>query len=109
MVYNGIDPFELVERAAARNTLAPKNGSSMWIGTLSELHAIKGLDLLIAGFADLSQKYVNVSLVIVGSGDEKQNLETLVSSLNLSGRVFFAGFVPDAKQYLSAFDIFTLT
>ncbi|MEZ5275617.1 MAG: glycosyltransferase family 4 protein [Opitutaceae bacterium] len=48
----------------------------------------KGFDLLIEAFAGLE---VDLDLVLVGSGPERERLSGLTEKLGLSGRVFFPG------------------
>jgi glycosyltransferase involved in cell wall biosynthesis len=76
------------------------------IGTISELHKNKGLDFLISACADLPQ---NVSVYIIGDGEEKENLLDQIKKLGLENKVFLTGRIENARKYLKAFDIFTLT
>jgi glycosyltransferase involved in cell wall biosynthesis len=46
---------------------------------------------------------------IIGDGQEKNDLEKIISENNLQNRVFLLGFKEDAFKYLKAFDIFLLT
>lgn len=108
-IHNGLDTFEMAPQNEARNTLAPQAHERVWIGTISELHKNKGLDYLLKAFALLVPKYANIALVIVGDGEEEENLKNLANELGVEGRVSFVGFKADARKYLSAFDIFTLT
>ncbi len=114
-IHNGLDQFPLKTRHEARTHLATLAGSAcpqpegetLWIGTLSELHKNKGLDTLVASFAELKDK--KIALFILGEGEEREHLTKLTENLGLTSKVFFLGFVENAKQYLQAFDIFTLT
>jgi glycosyltransferase involved in cell wall biosynthesis len=47
--------------------------------------------------------------VIIGDGEERKNIESMISELGLSNKVFLAGRIEMASLYLKAFDIFTLT
>lgn len=109
VIYNGIEMFPLASQSEARAILAPGAVERIWIGTIAELHPSKGLDYLIQAFAPLPKKYANVALVIVGSGEERKSLVARVDKLGMHDKVIFAGFKKDARTYLSAFDIFTLT
>jgi len=109
VVRNGIEAFDTLPKLDARKALAPNLTEKTWIGTISELHKSKGLDYLLKAFQNIPPKFANVSLVVVGAGEEEKNLKSLVNELDLEHKVVFTGFIPDAKKYLSAFDIFTLT
>ena len=77
------------------------------IGTISELHPNKGLTFLIEALRDI--KADNVLTIIIGGGDQRELLEQKIKDSGLEGKVYLAGFVPNASDYLKAFDIFTLT
>ena len=66
--------------------------------TVNYLHPRKRVDLIIEAVAMCGRAMSpgeKPKLVIVGDGPERQSLEELVVRLGLSGRVRFAGFVPD--------------
>src|SRR3989344_6143426 len=78
------------------------------IGTIAELTANKGLRHAIEAIALLKKRGVDVLYVVVGEGEERGHLKTLVRKSGVVENVFFAGFVLDAARYLKAFDIFLL-
>lgn len=112
VIYNGTADIDFIDRARARQTLlGDKNPSdqTVWIGTISELHSNKGVDVALAAFAEIAKKYPRIIYVAVGDGEEKSNLKNEIERLGLNNRFFLIGFIADAKKYLKAFDIFTLT
>lgn len=80
-------------------------GTGPLIGTIAELHANKGLSYLIGALTLLP---ADVSLCVIGNGEEKENLERLARERSVASRVFFAGFLDGASRYLRAFDLFAL-
>lgn len=109
VIHNGVPHVVFKDKSQARALLAPNApDGAHWIGTISELHHIKGLDYAIRAIGIITQKH-NVIFVIIGEGEERARLEALVQELKLEERVFFAGHVADAATYLKAFDTFTLT
>jgi glycosyltransferase involved in cell wall biosynthesis len=118
VIYNGAADIDFVDRDEARRALLtniPINTphqaleQSTWIGTISELHSNKGIDVAITAFAKIAKKYPQTIFIIIGDGEEKTNLENQIAKLGLTSQVFLINFVTDAKKYLKAFDIFTLT
>lgn len=109
VIYNGVEAFDTLTQTVARKKLGPDVTERIWIGTISELHRNKGLDYLIDAFAVITEKFANVALVIVGGGEQEENLKAQTEALGLAKRITFTGFIPDAKKYIKAFDIFTLT
>lgn len=105
-IRNGVMPFDLLTREEARRELGLKEDTYV-VGTIAELHRVKGLDILLTAWADFS-KNRNVKLVIIGAGDEEENLNLLAKRLNISESVYFAGFVDNARKFLKAFDVFVL-
>jgi len=68
----------------------------------------KNLPFLLRAFNGAAQAYKNLCLVIVGDGQERENLEDRVRHMPITDRVHFTGFV-DYKtipNYLAAADIF---
>lgn len=69
----------------------------------------KGFDLLLEAFAASTGRFPEWSLAIVGEGSERGRLEAMRARLNLTGRVFLPGAVPDAAPYLAGADAFVLS
>ena len=97
VVHNGIEKFELT----------PRTDESFTVGTIAELHYIKGLDILLGAWSNFI-KTNKGTLIIFGDGEEKQNLQNMAKNLGIFGSVTFKGFVENARSLLSSFDIFVL-
>ena len=69
------------------------------IVAVGRLDKIKGFDLLIRAVSELKFDF---ELKIYGQGDERQNLQNLIDSLNLQDRVRLCGFCDDVAAALSA-------
>ena len=108
VIHNGIASASLLARGDSRARLAPELVTPYWIGTIAELHPVKQLPVLIKAFACIAAARADVALVLIGEGEERKRLETLVQELGLASRVHFCGQVVDAASYLSAFDVFVL-
>lgn len=119
VIHNGLSPVNYLSRETARQELAGriwKKGFDLEslnkvliIGTIAELHKNKGLDFLIQAIAQLKDKLPNTLIWIIGDGEEKEHLRELIKINKLKDHVFLLGKIDDAKKYLKAFDIFTLT
>ena len=109
LIYNGIVSPGFLSREEARTALSSKDlrllTSAQWIGTVAELHLNKGLEWLIRA---LSIVPPSTKLVIIGTGELKEKLSSLVAELGFESRIVFLGHVPDAARYIKAFDIFAL-
>jgi len=78
------------------------------IGTIAELHPNKGLTFLIDAMAVVVKKHPNTVCVIIGDGQDRKALESLIKEKQLEHTVFLVGYMDEASQYLKAFDIFVL-
>ena len=106
VIHNGIEPFALLPRFAARLKLGVEE-NTLVVGTLAELHPTKGLDVLLKAWEKFSKRR-EAKLFIFGEGEELQRLENLALTLQIKDSVVFPGFVANARELLSAFDIFVL-
>lgn len=64
-----------------------------YIFTVSRLSKFKNVDLLIEAFANISPKFPDYSLIIAGTGEEKNALEKMALEMNLEKHVKFPGKV----------------
>ena len=78
-----------------------KRDGIMFLGRLVE-H--KGCRVLVEAFARIADSYLDARLTIVGEGDQRAELEALVTELDLADRIAFAGPVtgPALAQLLRA-------
>lgn len=91
---------------ASANIHLPEN--AFVVGTIAELHKNKGLTYAVHAIAKLSNQNPLLHYLILGDGEERESLETLIKQYKLEKRVFLLGFVDDASQFLKAFDLFLL-
>lgn len=108
VIHNGIREWDLKDREMAREILAPGSlPQTVIVSAFSELHKIKGLDILIKAW----EKFItgrNAKLILVGEGQEKESLEKLISDLGLGNSITLTGYIDNAKQYLLGLDIFIM-
>jgi glycosyltransferase involved in cell wall biosynthesis len=95
-----------LERDAARAALGiPRDGFVVgWVGRLSHE---KGADVLLEALPHLSD--VPLSVSIVGSGDQRNALQTRARELGFDGRIRWHGAVSDAERVFTAFDVCVLS
>ncbi len=116
VIYNGVGPITLLSKGAAlKNILGERmkdimNSNPIIVGTLAELHKNKGLSYAIEGIAQLKKQRPTqrVLFIILGEGEERAPLETLIQKLDLKDNVILAGYKENGALLLSAFDIFLL-
>ena len=66
--------------------------------TLARLEKRKIRKYILQAIVNLKKKYHNIRYIIAGEGEERQYLESLASSLNISKNVMFIGSVNDGQK-----------
>jgi glycosyltransferase involved in cell wall biosynthesis len=105
---NGIDttqfkPASATERTDLRYQLNLPEGVPIAV-FVGRLQPVKQVDVLLNAWPNLTSG----RLVILGDGEQRENLEQQVTRFNLSDRVEFRGMVPNVVDFLRAADIFVL-
>jgi len=120
VIKNGVETISFLEKDVVRNLFKEKfniTENDFVVGTLAELHPIKGLNVLIGAaktyFNETANSNVkltsNVKFLIFGTGQEKESLEKMIIDLSLENKVILGGFLENGSNYLKGFDIFILT
>ena len=117
LIYNGLDIYkmEFIPREEARLKLFEKISrhsgrifqTETIIGTVANLYPAKGLATLI----EVAEHFKNNNTMvffIIGGGPEYHNLKLKIENLKLEKKVYLLGNIPNAKEYLQAFDVFVL-
>jgi glycosyltransferase involved in cell wall biosynthesis len=116
----GVDPSRItsiptgidVERFRPRDRDAARAAHGLpattWIGVLAALRNWKGHTYLFDALRALVGSGRDVSLLVIGDGPQRANLERRAAELGLSARVRFAGHRPDPETWLPALDAFVL-
>lgn len=95
-IHNGVPDVE----ADAAPRLAP----GPIIGTVGRLAFQKGFDVLLRAMRDVD----NATVVIVGDGEDRGQLQALASRLGVADRTIWAGWSDDVRSHVRSFDVFVL-
>ncbi len=74
-------------------------------GIAARLHPVKDIGTILRAIAKIKDVCPKLYFIIGGDGEERENLKSLTEELNLTDRVFFAGWVSDMDTFLNATDI----
>ncbi|MDB5266889.1 MAG: hypothetical protein JWN89_704 [Parcubacteria group bacterium] len=108
VIRNGIGDIALLPRDTAREKLLPGIApGTLLFGAITELHPTKGIDILLKAWAQFKKDHEG-ELVIIGGGEEKENLEKVSKELGVEHTSHLKGFMLDARTLLSGFDVFLL-
>lgn len=111
----GITPPLFLSRTDARNALIVRcprlrnvSPYTHWIGTIGELHPIKGHRYVLEAFAQNPAIQDSCVFVLLGDGELRDTLNTYIQAHNLERCVTLCGHVSDAALFMRAFDVFVL-
>jgi len=106
LCYNGVDTRVFHPQAVPRPPAVA--GAAVVIGTVVNLRAEKGLDLLLEAYARVRARQAGTRLVMVGHGPILGELEAQARQLGIAGDCVFETGRPDVSDWLRAIDIFAL-
>ncbi len=113
-IHNGIIPPDFLPPSEARAYLLSLftdnefiiNKKTTLIGAVGNLYATKGFEYFIKAIKILVEENMDIRALIIGEGKERADLESWITQLNLEHHIKLTGFVPQAVNYMKAFDIF---
>ena len=110
VVYNGIAALK-VNPSETQKTRAKLdiNSSTTVIGTIARLDPIKNHKMMINAFAIIAKQIDDIKLIIVGDGEERENIQAQISNLGLEDKVRLTGYDPRPQRYLELMDIYLLS
>ncbi|MBD1390542.1 glycosyltransferase [Neiella sp. HB171785] len=109
-IYNGISGLnvEAAEVDSLRQQLGLADNTKV-LGTVARMDPIKNHKMMLEAVAQVVAKHPNSVLLLVGDGDERENIERWVEQLELQDRVILPGYQSDPSRYMALMDIFLLS
>jgi glycosyltransferase involved in cell wall biosynthesis len=111
-IHNGVDlalyDCNRSARAAVRRELGLEP-DALVVGSVGILNQTKNFQLLVQVASSVVDRHSGVQFIIVGDGDQRRELETMVAEMGLHRSVVLPGFRADIPRVLAALDIFALT
>ena len=102
-VYIPLELDKVRQRAAEPLPNVPRRPYLVAVGRLEPQ---KGFDLLLRAYAELQKRGVTEPLVIVGEGKDREKLQELAQSLEVTEHVVFAGFQANPYPWLAGAKVF---
>ena len=102
IVHCGVDLARYAPDHAART-----GRKVLFVGRLA---AMKGVPVLLEAFARLRAHHPDVTLTLIGDGEDRRRIEAIARKLGLEGHVVFAGYRSQAEvaEEMAATDLFVL-
>jgi glycosyltransferase involved in cell wall biosynthesis len=79
------------------------------VGCIARLRKQKGYELFLRTAARVLAQMPTVRFLIVGDGEEREQLDCLAKQLRIDGSVVFAGARTDIERIIPVFSVFLLT
>ncbi len=108
-ILNALDLAPFQTRPAVHKSRRRELGldpEAVVVGSVGNLLPLKNYGSLVRWFGDLAAQFPQVQMLIIGEGEERQALESLVAQLRLTDRVRLPGFRADIPEVLGAMDMF---
>lgn len=106
VIPNGIDPERVTRLAAAAPTRDGTVNGVLRAGTVGSLHSRKGHAYLLHALFRLVDVRPRLTVMFVGEGPLRSELERMARELALSGSVRFVGYTPDPYGLMAGLDIY---
>ncbi len=112
VIPNGVDSrlFKPMDKDKLRKRYGIPAGEKIVI-SVARLNPVKGVDHLIKAIALVEERMPNLRLVVIGDGEQREELERLINQLRIDSKVQLLGFLPHQQisEYLNISDVFILS
>jgi len=113
VIYNGVDTqyFKDIWTDQQKTTLRKKlnfGPSDYVIGICAVLRPEKAHGDLLIAVQRLQQKGINAKCLIIGDGNERQNIERKIIDLELENSVNITGFVEDVRPFIAICNVMAI-
>ncbi|MBA6357436.1 glycosyltransferase [Colwellia sp. BRX8-3] len=110
VIYNSIAPLQVDEEIVhqIRAELAIPNNHKV-LGTIARFDPIKNHIMMLKAFSKVLIEQPNTTLIIIGDGNERSNIETCIATLGITNNVILTGYKPKPGNYLALMDIYLLS
>ena len=94
-IYNPFNFDEIYQKSLEKIDINLDYNYIIHVGRFAK---VKRHDILIRAFSSLDDK--NLKLILIGDGEERQNIESLIKELNLKDRIILLGFLENPYPYI---------
>ena len=110
IIPNAIDKSSFIFNSDIRKKIRKKYklGNQLVIGNVGRMTHQKNQAFLVKILFALREKGINASLILIGVGEEKANLEKLANKLNINKNILFLGKRNDVNDLYQAMDVFVM-
>jgi len=110
VIYNGIAPLTPdTEKVSELRVKLGIPDTHLILGTVARFDPIKNHTMMLEAFAQVLKTTPNCTLLIVGDGEERQNIERCINENSLNDNVILVGYEPQPVNHIALMDIFLLS
>ena len=111
VIHSGVDLSRFRQASRGRARKRKELGISpdaLAIGFVGWLLPIKGVNFLVQAMAGVVRDHPKTLLVLVGKGEQENELKKQVENLGLTDKVLFLGWRSDVEEIMACFDLLVL-
>ncbi|MFT2090402.1 glycosyltransferase [Paraglaciecola sp. 2405UD69-4] len=110
VIYNGIKTPEVIaDKTEALRKKLGITADTILLGTIARLDPIKNHKMMLDAFSSILKTHSNSKLIIVGDGDERENIKEQIQKFGIENKVIMPGYDSEPQHYLALIDIFLLS
>jgi glycosyltransferase involved in cell wall biosynthesis len=110
VIYNGISPLQIdTKNTHELRTKLNIPNNHVILGTVARFDPIKNHTMMLKAFSKALIQQPNCTLLIVGDGEERKNIEQCITDLKIDKNVILAGYEPKPAKHIALMDVFLLS
>lgn len=86
-----------------------KNEGYFLVGNVGRLSKQKGIEYFVKAIPIILKEFMKTKFFIIGDGEDKDNIESLISDLHLKENVILLGYRDDIQNVMSQLDLIVLS
>src|SRR5690606_8339000 len=106
VIYNTFNVKKIIESSLESVETGIFEDNVLNIISVGKLNKVKGYDRLISVMGKLKNDGINFNLIIVGEGEERENLEKIIQDNDLENKVKLIGFYVNPYKFIDKSDLF---
>ncbi|MBX2857615.1 MAG: glycosyltransferase family 4 protein [Cellvibrionaceae bacterium] len=109
-IKNGVDLDEVEAKIASRDANPVlQNKTKKRVGFIGQMISRKNVFDLLDVFDQVAQQRDDLELIMLGDGEQREELQQYAATLASSSAIEFLGFRDDRLDWLQSFDLFAMT
>lgn len=108
VIYNGVDVNEIktnIEKSTLTRQSLHIHESAFVVGMIGRISKQKAPDTFVKMAVKVKETIPQAYFMIVGDGDERNEIENLIQKNNLQSSFFITGWVTNPNDYMALFDV----